>query len=107
MRSSGGCARARSATQSQDALADRGGIQDLRPELQLVVDDVCDLELLSDDGERILCRGLMADREGADRSVLLAIPAADHPPPAALDRLAHEYALRYELDSAWAPRPPD
>jgi hypothetical protein len=30
---------------------------------------------------------------------------AKHPAPAALDRLAHEYELRDELDPAWAARP--
>ena len=28
-----------------------------------------------------------------------------HPPPASLDRLAHEFALRDELDEAWAVQP--
>ena len=33
------------------------------------------------------------------------LPAAEHPRPATLDRLAHEYGLREELDAAWAARP--
>ncbi|MEA2916317.1 MAG: hypothetical protein QOJ15_8398 [Bradyrhizobium sp.] len=32
-------------------------------------------------------------------------PAAEHPKPATLDRLAHEYELKDELDGAWAVRP--
>ncbi len=36
---------------------------------------------------------------------LLARPAAEQPVPASTDRLAHEYRLKDELDSAWAIRP--
>ncbi|MCR4471913.1 serine/threonine-protein kinase PknK, partial [Burkholderia sp. SCN-KJ] len=38
-------------------------------------------------------------------SVLLVRPAAEHPLPASLDRLAHEYDLRDELEGAWSVRP--
>ncbi|WP_354082031.1 AAA family ATPase [Bradyrhizobium sp. S3.3.6] len=38
-------------------------------------------------------------------SVLVVLPANEHPAPAVLDRLAHEYELRDELDAAWAARP--
>ena len=37
--------------------------------------------------------------------MLAVLPAAEHPPPATLDRLAHEYGLKDELDGAWAVRP--
>jgi serine/threonine protein kinase len=37
--------------------------------------------------------------------VLAVVPAADHPTPQSLDRLAHEFGLRDELDSAWAAKP--
>ena len=37
--------------------------------------------------------------------MLVGLPAAERPPPASLDRLAHEYELRDELDGAWAARP--
>ena len=37
--------------------------------------------------------------------VLVVRPAAEHPSPATLDRLAHEYELRDELDAAWAAKP--
>ena len=73
--------------------------------LQLDVDGFRDLELLSDDGERILCRGRRVAGDDGDPSVLIAFPAADHHPLAVLNRLAHEYALRDELDAAWAARP--
>jgi serine/threonine protein kinase len=37
--------------------------------------------------------------------VLAVLPAAEHPTPATLDRLAREYGLKDELDGAWALRP--
>jgi serine/threonine protein kinase len=37
--------------------------------------------------------------------VLAVLPATEHPTPATLDRLAHEYGLKDELDAAWAVRP--
>src|SRR5216117_1563046 len=63
------------------------------------------LQVLSDDGERVLCRGWHS--EGNPSARLAVLPAAEHPAPASLDRLAHEYALRDELDSDWAVRPLD
>ncbi|MEM5432072.1 trifunctional serine/threonine-protein kinase/ATP-binding protein/sensor histidine kinase [Cupriavidus oxalaticus] len=62
------------------------------------------LQILWEDGERVFCRG-RRDGEGDDHSVLLARPAMEHPPPASLDRLAHEFGLKDELDGAWALRP--
>ena len=62
-------------------------------------------QVLCDDEGILLCR---ACREGADgkRDVVLAVlPAAEHPTPQSLDRLAHEYGLKDELDSAWAAKP--
>ncbi len=73
--------------------------------LQLDVDEYRDLELLSDDGERILCRGRPVAGDDGDPPVLIAFPAAGHQSLAVLHRLAHEYALKDELDSAWAARP--
>ena len=37
--------------------------------------------------------------------MLAVLPAAEHPTPAALARLAREYELKDELDGAWAVRP--
>jgi serine/threonine protein kinase len=37
--------------------------------------------------------------------VLAVFPAAEHPAPATIDRLAHEYELRDALDAAWAAPP--
>src|SRR5262249_51930000 len=61
------------------------------------------LVALTQSGERILARGWRADGDGG--AALAVFPAAEHPDPACLDRLAHEYGLKDELDSAWAVRP--
>src|ERR1700721_3377103 len=59
-------------------------------------------QVLWEDGERIFCRGA----GHGDRSAVLAVfPAREHPTPATLNRLAHEYGLKDELDGAWAVRP--
>src|SRR6266511_415559 len=63
------------------------------------------LQVLSDDGERVLCRGWRSEDSASAR--LAVFPAAEHPAPASLDRLAHEYGLREELESDWAVRPLD
>jgi predicted ATPase/signal transduction histidine kinase len=62
------------------------------------------LQILWDDGERMFSRERRLGEAGIHR-VLLARPAADQPPPASLDRLAHEFSLKDELDAAWAVRP--
>ena len=61
------------------------------------------LQVLWDDGERVFCR---RSREAGDGDAMLAVvPASDPPTPRSLDRLAHEYGLKDELDGAWAVRP--
>src|SRR6266478_8162144 len=51
-----------------------------------------------------LCRGdRRTDTEHS--TVLVVLPAAEHPRAAILDRFAHEYGLKEELDSAWSARP--
>jgi serine/threonine protein kinase len=63
-----------------------------------------DLRVLWADGECVFCREEShTDRNGA--GVLAVRPAAEHPSPTILDRLAHEYGLRDELDDTWAARP--
>jgi PAS domain S-box-containing protein len=57
-----------------------------------------------EDGERLFCRGQYPGNGGTD-NVLIARPAAEYPSSASLDRLAHEFRLKDELDSAWAVRP--
>ncbi|SIO27717.1 PAS domain S-box-containing protein [Bradyrhizobium erythrophlei] len=60
-------------------------------------------QALLEDDERVFCR--VGSHANADGSVLAVLPAAEHPTPATLDRLAHEYGLKEELDGAWAVRP--
>ena len=43
--------------------------------------------------------------EGGAAQVLVATPVHDHPQAAIVKRLEHEYALRAELDPAWAVHP--
>src|SRR5271167_2811726 len=62
------------------------------------------LQVLWEDGERVFCRG-ESHAEGYPAAVLVVLPAAEHPTPATLDRLAYEYGLKDELDRAWAVRP--
>ena len=63
------------------------------------------IDLLWEDGERIVCRRWREDADGKPHAVLAAFPAAERPTPGSLKRLAHEYQLKAELDSAWAVRP--
>jgi PAS domain S-box-containing protein len=60
---------------------------------------------LWDDGERVLWRGWLLDDAGQRKQVLAVLPAAEHPTRASLDRLAHEYSLKEELDELWSLRP--
>jgi PAS domain S-box-containing protein len=52
-----------------------------------------------------LVPGSRLDADGRQTTALLAVLPPEHPAPLTLDRLAHEYALRDELDGAWAVRP--
>jgi PAS domain S-box-containing protein len=61
--------------------------------------------VLWEDGDRIFCRGHRGSADGGRDTVLAVLPATEHPTPASLDRLAHEYGLKDELDVAWAVRP--
>jgi PAS domain S-box-containing protein len=69
------------------------------------------LKVLWQDGERVFCRrdnhicGGENQANGYQAAVLAVLPAAEHPTPATLDRLAREYGLKDELDGAWAARP--
>jgi serine/threonine protein kinase len=57
------------------------------------------------DDERVFCRGWRLGEDGSRSAVLVVLPAAAHPSPSSLDRLAHEHGLKEELDGAWAVRP--
>src|SRR6476659_8177937 len=63
--------------------------------------------VLTEDGERVFCRGSRLGDDGNRSAVLVVLPAAEHPSPSSLDRLAHEYGLKDELDEAWAAQPLD
>ena len=63
------------------------------------------LQVVWEDGDRVFCRGWREDSDGGRGTFLAVLPAAERPPPAVLDRLAHEYELRDELGAAWAARP--
>src|ERR1700756_2748827 len=63
------------------------------------------LQVLWEDGERVVCRGWRLDPDGNRSAVLAVLPAREHPSPAILARLRHEYELKDERDSAWATRP--
>ena len=69
----------------------------------LLADGNANFQVLWEDGERVFCR--VGSHANADRSVLTVLPAAEHPTPATLNRLAHEYGLKDELAGAWAVRP--
>jgi len=58
-----------------------------------------------DDGDRIVRREWRLHEDGTSQRVLAVYLAAEHPSPAAVDRLAREFALREELDRAWAAIP--
>jgi PAS domain S-box-containing protein len=63
-------------------------------------------EVLSEDGERILCRGWRANVGDPQSPATLAVfLASEHPAPALLDRLTHEYELKDRLDGRSTVRP--
>ena len=62
-------------------------------------------QVLGEDGERVFRRGWRRGADGARNAVLTVSLAGEHPIPAALDRLAHEYGLKDELEEGWAVRP--
>src|ERR1700730_1076125 len=63
------------------------------------------LQVLCEDGERVLCRGWRDDGDGERSAVLAVLSASEHPTPGFVDRLTHEYGLREELDGRSAARP--
>jgi PAS domain S-box-containing protein len=63
-------------------------------------------EVLSEDGGRVLCRGWHHDADDPHTAATLAVfLASEHPAPALLDRLTHEYELRDWLDGRSTVRP--
>src|SRR6202049_479217 len=63
------------------------------------------LTVLMEDGERVLCRGWRDDGDGDGTAVLAVLSASEHPTPAFVDQLAHEYELKDELEERSAARP--
>jgi PAS domain S-box-containing protein len=63
------------------------------------------LTVLLEDGERVLCRGWRDDGDASGTAVLAVLSASEHPAPAFVDQLAHEYELKDELDGRSAARP--
>ncbi|WP_028215286.1 AAA family ATPase [Paraburkholderia mimosarum] len=60
------------------------------------------VHILWEDDERTFCR--VGSPDGTD-SVLVVRSAEEHPSTALLERLTHEFALKEQLNSAWAVRP--
>ena len=56
------------------------------------------LAVLSEDSVRVLYRGWRDEGDGDRTAVSAVLPASEHPMPDLMDRLAHEYALKDELD---------
>ena len=64
-----------------------------------------DFQVLWEDGERVFCRAWREDADGRKHVVLAVLAAVEHPTPAVLERLAHEYELKDALDGSWAVLP--
>src|SRR5437868_6867016 len=62
-------------------------------------------EVLWEDDDYVFCRGWRLGADGDRSAVLAVLPAAEHPAPATLERLAHEYDLKDDLEGPWAARP--
>jgi PAS domain S-box-containing protein len=67
--------------------------------------DESTVQVLSNDSERVVCRTWHLTADGARQSTLTVRPAEEHPTPASLDRLIHEYDLKDDLNGSWAVRP--
>ena len=63
------------------------------------------LQVLSEDGGLVFRRGWREGAGGGRKGVLVVLPASEQPAPATVDRLAHEYSFKDELDGTWAVRP--
>jgi PAS domain S-box-containing protein len=61
--------------------------------------------VLRDDGELVLCRTWHDGIAGERHSVLTLQAVAEQPTPDVVNRLAHEYELKDQLDDSWAIRP--
>ena len=60
------------------------------------------LEPLNKDGERILYRGVHANRPDVLPRLLVVVAADEYASPATMARIEHEYSLAAQLDPRWA-----
>jgi hypothetical protein len=60
---------------------------------------------LWEDGKRVFCLQWRSGADGERSATPAVLPAAERPPPALLDRFAHEHGLKDELDGARVLRP--
>jgi serine/threonine protein kinase len=81
------------------------GVHQMNLSLSLGAGGTGGLTVLCEDGERVLCRGWRDDGDGDRKAVLAVLSGSEHPTPGFIDRLAHEYGLRDELDGRSAVRP--
>ena len=63
------------------------------------------LEILSEDGGLVLRRGWREGAGGKRKDLLLVLAASEQTAAATVNRLAHEYSFKDDLDSTWAVRP--
>lgn len=63
------------------------------------------LEVLWEDTERAFCRLSRNDAEGHRHAFIPVVVGAGQPTLDSIERLAHEYQLKDDLDGAWALRP--
>jgi hypothetical protein len=63
------------------------------------------LQVLSQDGERVIYRGCRPGADGSGNSVLMVMTEAEYPLALNLQHLADEYELKDTLDGCWAARP--
>jgi PAS domain S-box-containing protein len=96
-------ARPESRGQNRHGLTQGGSRVDLIS--RLASDEDGDLHVLWDDGERVFCRQRRWDDGAGSKTVLAVLPAGDPPAAVVLDRLAHEYELKDDLDGPWVVRP--
>lgn len=77
----------------------------MNPSARFGAEGDSNFQVLWEDGDRVFCRGWRQGANGERDAVLTVLPAAERPTPASLDRLAHGYALKDELEGGWAARP--
>ena len=66
---------------------------------------VSKVEVLWEDGERLLCRGWRDGVDGDQKAVLAVLLPVEHPALGSLSRLTHEFELKDDLHDSWAVQP--